>query len=582
MDEPLDSADTAAILQLVEEVELGAELQLNISAQNAIVVHNITACSDFGVPLDLEEVVRCLGNSIYEPQEFYCARVDVRIKTSLSVDNNITESKGFAGIEHVVVKNADRVPMLQSTLSRRFPNIDPLHLQQCAKLGKCYYSLESEWLTAEYSTLKASIFSNGKVSLTGGKSMLAIAVGLWKLCRAIRQRINKAASVRSFVATNILAVYHYPSQLVLQAFEKQCKGSVYDPFRFAGVRLRLPVKSSICAYDIRQLVFAAFGKSSRNDHQAFQELSDGTSSSDDSDSFDNMSDEQTAMPSFGQQQAQPMTNNKQVLPRPVQNAATAVTQRSRIKGNLRRFITNAISSNKRTVHQGSSVVPEPAAKKPQPVDTNAGNRVWCNNKNAGVLDTDVTKEEVVTINVYTTGNVMFTGARSKLMANGHEEVKSSVLNATTEGIPQCATNAGPVDAAAEWEERLNEEFAALIHYVEENKANDTEWFTIDCDDKGTKWFGECWHVHNMKTYRFRLEINIPAAYPNAPPDIVLPDLDGKTAKMYRGGSICLDAHFAPLWQKNVPRYGIAHGLALGVGTCVPLSNDVAAGTLVSE
>ena len=33
---------------------------------------------------------------------------------------------------------------------------------------------------------------------------------------------------------------------------------------------------------------------------------------------------------------------------------------------------------------------------------------------------------------------------------------------------------------------------------------------------------------------------------------------------YRGGRICLDAHFAPLWNKNAPRFGIAHALALGV------------------
>ena len=44
----------------------------------------------------------------------------------------------------------------------------------------------------------------------------------------------------------------------------------------------------------------------------------------------------------------------------------------------------------------------------------------------------------------------------------------------------------------------------------------------------------------------------------------LPELDGKTHKMYRGGKICLDIHFAPLWQKNTPKFGIAHALAAGV------------------
>jgi hypothetical protein len=53
-------------------------------------------------------------------------------------------------------------------------------------------------------------------------------------------------------------------------------------------------------------------------------------------------------------------------------------------------------------------------------------------------------------------------------------------------------------------------------------------------------------------------------YPVTAPEIALPELDGKTAKMYRGGKICLTDHFKPLWAKNVPKFGIAHAFALGV------------------
>ena len=31
-----------------------------------------------------------------------------------------------------------------------------------------------------------------------------------------------------------------------------------------------------------------------------------------------------------------------------------------------------------------------------------------------------------------------------------------------------------------------------------------------------------------------------------------------------GGKICLTDHFKPLWARNVPRFGIAHAMALGV------------------
>ena len=59
-------------------------------------------------------------------------------------------------------------------------------------------------------------------------------------------------------------------------------------------------------------------------------------------------------------------------------------------------------------------------------------------------------------------------------------------------------------------------------------------------------------------------IQIPVTYPTTAPELSLPELDGKTAKMYRGGKICLTDHFKPLWARNVPKFGIAHAMALGV------------------
>lgn len=59
---------------------------------------------------------------------------------------------------------------------------------------------------------------------------------------------------------------------------------------------------------------------------------------------------------------------------------------------------------------------------------------------------------------------------------------------------------------------------------------------------------------------------IPVTYPTTSPEIALPELDGKTAKMYRGGKICLSDHFKPLWARNVPKFGIGHAMALGVST----------------
>ena len=47
----------------------------------------------------------------------------------------------------------------------------------------------------------------------------------------------------------------------------------------------------------------------------------------------------------------------------------------------------------------------------------------------------------------------------------------------------------------------------------------------------------------------------------------------------RGGKICLTDHFKPLWARNVPHFGIAHALALGVSfcsRCINLSHTMAA------
>lgn len=73
------------------------------------------------------------------------------------------------------------------------------------------------------------------------------------------------------------------------------------------------------------------------------------------------------------------------------------------------------------------------------------------------------------------------------------------------------------------------------------------------------------YIQDMKKYEFDLNFDIPVSYPSTNPELALPELDGKTAKMYRGGKICLTDHFKPLWSRNVPKFGIAHAIALGLG-----------------
>mmetsp|Transcript_30040 Transcript_30040/g.41591 ORF Transcript_30040/g.41591 Transcript_30040/m.41591 type:complete len:172 (-) Transcript_30040:73-588(-) len=139
----------------------------------------------------------------------------------------------------------------------------------------------------------------------------------------------------------------------------------------------------------------------------------------------------------------------------------------------------------------------------------------------------------------------------------------STTRETVKKIPLLATKAGPRDGEA-WNTRLKEEYKALIGYVQSNKANDSDWFTISSNKEGTKWTGKCWYIHNLLRYEFDLQFEIPVTYPQTAPELELPALDGKTSKMYRGGKICLTVHFKPLWAKNVPHFGLAHALCLGL------------------
>ena len=60
-------------------------------------------------------------------------------------------------------------------------------------------------------------------------------------------------------------------------------------------------------------------------------------------------------------------------------------------------------------------------------------------------------------------------------------------------IPQLKTKAGPRDKD-EWAKRLKEEYASLITYVKTSKESDTDWFRLESNKEGTRWFGKCWHI----------------------------------------------------------------------------------------
>ncbi|KAF7456023.1 Ubiquitin-fold modifier-conjugating enzyme 1 [Cryptosporidium felis] len=130
-------------------------------------------------------------------------------------------------------------------------------------------------------------------------------------------------------------------------------------------------------------------------------------------------------------------------------------------------------------------------------------------------------------------------------------------------VPPITINAGPSDNL--WPERLKEELRALIGYVSLLKDSGEEWFKIKPYQNGTRWVPEGpGHVIHRNLRPLLQKPQIPEKYPITPFEIEIPELDGKSPKMYRGGKICLDIHFIPLWSRNCPKFGIVHALVSGL------------------
>lgn len=45
-------------------------------------------------------------------------------------------------------------------------------------------------------------------------------------------------------------------------------------------------------------------------------------------------------------------------------------------------------------------------------------------------------------------------------------------------------------------------------YVQNNKDAGNDWFRLESNKEGTKWFGKCWCIHNMLKYEFGVEFDV--------------------------------------------------------------------------
>jgi len=50
----------------------------------------------------------------------------------------------------------------------------------------------------------------------------------------------------------------------------------------------------------------------------------------------------------------------------------------------------------------------------------------------------------------------------------------------------------------------------FLQYVQNNKSADNDWFRLESNKEGTRWFGKCWHIHNLLKYEFEVEFDVSA------------------------------------------------------------------------
>ena len=51
-------------------------------------------------------------------------------------------------------------------------------------------------------------------------------------------------------------------------------------------------------------------------------------------------------------------------------------------------------------------------------------------------------------------------------------------------------------------------FCLFFQYVQNNKDSDNDWFRLESNKEGTRWFGKCWCIHELLKYEFELEFDV--------------------------------------------------------------------------
>ncbi|CCF73444.1 hypothetical protein BMR1_02g01415 [Babesia microti strain RI] len=396
-------------------------ISLDAYKEDTICIHNVTVYADYGICLNLNEVSSKFGNCLYLPKEFNCVRIDVRInkhfdQAEFPLDNTEIQNRNS-------MSNSPNFPSTSDVSSQFQSNLVTTSIFRKSKIHK--NSLQNPDNDNNHdcckTSIKVAIFGNGKVVTTGARSVMAAACGIEKVARALRQRVSKEAKVCFMIVTNILSVYNTGYPLRLNLFAKLCPGAIYEPDRFPAAQIKIPTKRPLYLFTAASI----FGKKISNFDDSQQQKMD-----DNQESKDSLQD-------FLPQSVPMITSTASKIDNKVVGNAVKVQKTStgfekrltayRYSGkvslkNIGYF--NKLKNSPTSVNSpviGSNVK---STKSNEPVEVTKGKSAWLSddiyNLNEAIevvgdghaKGRGISKEEVVTVNVFSTGNITLTGARS--------------------------------------------------------------------------------------------------------------------------------------------------------------------------
>ena len=44
--------------------------------------------------------------------------------------------------------------------------------------------------------------------------------------------------------------------------------------------------------------------------------------------------------------------------------------------------------------------------------------------------------------------------------------------------------------------------------MQKNKDDDNDWFRLESNKEGTRWFGKCWYIYELLKYEFDIEFDV--------------------------------------------------------------------------